>query len=118
VTLQWAAPSGRVQAADGTLAQLQGYQIYRYTNSDPSPKLIAQTSPTNTQYVDQGLSAAQSYTYAIYAYDPYGVGKAADVYVAGSGGAMGGCSSTGSVAPLGLAGVIALLRRSWRRRKG
>ena len=118
VTINWSAPEGRVQAANGTLSQIQGFEVYRSSGSDPSPKLVAQAKATDTTLVDQ-VVASESYRYDIYAADQYGVGQAATVDVPGGEAVTGGCTSAGSLgAPLGLGLVVgtALLRR--RRPRG
>ncbi len=114
ITIQWGPPEGR-QVASGRSA-LHGYRIYRSADSDPTRQLIG--TATETRYVDQGLTASESYTYEIYAADQYGVGRAAVVRVAGDGAssASGGCSSAApAMAPLGLALLVAGV--CWRRRR-
>jgi len=115
VTIEWEAAEGRQLAGGSSI--VQGYRIYRYTNSDASRTLIGTT--TETRFVDQGASASESYTYEIYATDQYGIGKAAIVQVPGTddgaGPASGGCSSGAAAAPLALALVVA--GALWRKRR-
>lgn len=72
-TLSWAAPT---ENTDGTpVTDLAGYHIYYGTSEGAMTNTITVTSPTETSYVVNGLSAG-TYYFSVVAYNSAGVDSA------------------------------------------
>jgi fibronectin type 3 domain-containing protein len=51
---------------------LEGYRIYRATDPDTEPGLLAVTPADATRYIDTGVEAGRTYHYSVKAFDSFG----------------------------------------------
>jgi hypothetical protein len=69
ISLTWAA------STDSSGLGVAGYDIYRCTGASCTPSTLVGTS-TTASYGDSGLAASTTYTYAVSAYDTFGLASA------------------------------------------
>jgi fibronectin type 3 domain-containing protein len=62
VTVTWTASKSKVQ----------GYRVFRTTDPNASPGLLAVTPPDTTRYVDTTIESGRTYYYSVKAFDAYG----------------------------------------------
>ena len=62
VTLSW----------DASTSQVSGYHVYRTTNPNAEPGLLAITPADVTRYVDTAVEAGRTYYYSVKAFDSTG----------------------------------------------
>jgi uncharacterized membrane protein len=53
-------------------SQVQGYRVYRTTDPNASPGLLAVTQADTTRYVDTTVEAGRTYYYSVKAFDASG----------------------------------------------
>ena len=75
---QKAAPAVAIGQHSATLtwtastSSVQGYRVYRATDPNTSPGLLAVTSPDTTRYVDTTVESGRTYYYSVKAFDAHG----------------------------------------------